>query len=281
MIVLIVCPWVTIDLFLVTRDWLNGDSPNVAWWTMGLSALLGLLAWVVRSGTPGAAMMGALITATLMYATVPTPFDAAHTALLPVVMLMLLTSIATRFGRHRKESLGIAEERRGRVASQVCANLGVSALFAQTPIQILLIDQGFLSASSTEPLRIFVPALAALAEAAADTVSSEIGQVLGGTPRLVTTWQAVEAGEDGGVTITGSLAGIVAAGFVTVPGCWLLEASASVLAIAWAAAVFGLMFDSLLGATLERQGLLNNDAVNFLSTASAALSSLVLLAFIP
>jgi uncharacterized membrane protein len=36
-------------------------------------------------------------------------------------------------------------------------------------------------------------------------------------------------------------------------------------------AVFGLFFDSLLGATLERHNWLNNDAVNFLSTASAAL----------
>jgi uncharacterized membrane protein len=34
--------------------------------------------------------------------------------------------------------------------------------------------------------------------------------------------------------------------------------------------VVGLGFDSLLGATLERRGWLNNDAVNFLSTASAA-----------
>ena len=41
--------------------------------------------------------------------------------------------------------------------------------------------------------------------------------------------------------------------------------------------VFGLFFDSLLGATLERRRWLNNDAVNFLSTASAAAFALVLL----
>jgi uncharacterized membrane protein len=39
-----------------------------------------------------------------------------------------------------------------------------------------------------------------------------------------------------------------------------------------------LFFDSLLGATLERRGWLNNDAVNFLSTASAAAFALGLLA---
>ena len=281
LILLIVCPWVAIDLSLVTRDWLNGDAPEVVWWTIGLGAFLGLLAWLARSGTPGAAMMGSLITASLMYATTPSPYDPLRTALVPVIVLLVLTAVATRFGRRQKERLGIAEQSHGRVASQVCANLGVAALVAQTPVQILLIDQGLLAASTAEPLRVFVPALAALAEAAADTVSSEIGQVLGGTARLITTLRRVEPGVDGGITLTGTLAGVVAAGIVIVPGSWFLDAGSSMLAIAWAGGVFGLLFDSLLGATLERRGLLNNDAVNFLSTLSAAAFSLLLLAFVP
>lgn len=281
LILLIVCPWVAIALFLVTRDWLNGDTPEVVWWTIGLSGFLGLLAWLARSGTSGAAMMGALIAATLMFATTPSPYDPFRSALVPVIVLLILTSLATRFGRRHKERLGIAEQRHGRVASQVCANLGVAALVSQTPVQIFLIDNGLLAASTTEPLHVFVPALAALAEAAADTVSSEIGQVLGGTPRLITTLRRVEPGTDGGITIAGTLAGIVAAGIVTVPGSWFLDATSSMLAIAWAGGVFGLLFDSLLGATLERWGRLNNDAVNFLSTLSAAAFSLALLELLP
>ena len=296
LILLVVCPWVTVDLWLVTRDWLQGDTAEVAWWTLGLSALLGGLAWLARSGTPGAAMMGALITAGLMYATATSPYDPLRTALVPVIALLVLTSLATRFGqrgpqrqvfvagvadRRRQERLGIAELRHGRVASQVAANLGIAALVAQTPVQIFLIDHRLLSASIVEPLRIFVPALAALAEAAADTVSSEIGQVLGGTPRLLTTLRRVAPGTDGGITLAGTLAGIVAAGIVTVPCSWLLEAGAGILAIAWAGGVFGLLFDSLLGATLERRGWLNNDAVNFLSTVSAAAFSMFLLTLVP
>lgn len=280
LVLLVVCPWVTIDLFLVTTDWLRGDA-EVAWWTIGLSAFLGFVAWLVRSGTPGAAMMGALITGGLMYATTSSPFDPLRTALIPVVTMLVLTSMATRFGRHHKMRLGIAELPHGRVASQVCANLGVAGIFAQTPVQIFLIDQGLLAASTVEPLRVAVPALAALAEAAADTVSSEIGQVLGGTPRLITTLQRVAPGVDGGITLAGTLAGIVASGIIAVPGCWLLEAGAGMLAVVWAGGVFGLLFDSLLGATLERSGWLNNDAVNFLSTLSAAVFAMVLLAFVP
>jgi uncharacterized protein (TIGR00297 family) len=239
-----------------------------------------VLAWLARSGTTDAAFMGALITAGLMYATAQIPYDPFATALTPVLVLLILTSLATRIGRGRKEDLGIAEHRHGRVASQVCANLGPAALFAQTPVQIFLIDQHLLTASTVEPLRIFIPALAALAEAAADTVSSEIGQALGGAPRMLTTLRSVAPGTDGGITRTGTLAGVLAAGIIAAVGTLVLDGSAAMLAVAWAGGVFGLFFDSLLGATLERQGWLNNDGVNFLSTLSAAAFALVLLGFV-
>jgi uncharacterized membrane protein len=53
-----------------------------------------------------------------------------------------------------------------------------------------------------------------------------------------------------------------------------LERAAAVCALL--GAVSGLFIDSLLGATAERRGWLNNDAVNFLSTfAASATASLI------
>jgi uncharacterized membrane protein len=60
-----------------------------------------------------------------------------------------------------------------------------------------------------------------------------------------------------------------------------LRGDPSLFAVSWAGGVFGLLFDSLLGATLERAGWLNNDGVNFLSTASAAGFALAMVAFMP
>jgi uncharacterized protein (TIGR00297 family) len=123
--------------------------------------------------------------------------------------------------------------------------------------------------------------LAALAEAAADTVSSELGQVLSSHPRMITTLRRTEPGIDGAISFGGTLAGIVAAGIVAAAGSLALHGGLPMLAIGWGAGVFGLFFDSLLGATLERRRLLNNDGVNFLSTASAAAFAFAMLAFLP
>ena len=239
-------------------------------WTAGLSALLGLITWKLRAATPSAAASGALITASLMFSTAEFPYEPWHTALIPVLAVSLLAFAATRAGRRKKERLGTAEARRGRSASQVAANLGFAALVASEPVKIWFLNSRWLPLAAHPGAMLLAMPLAALAEAAADTVSSEIGQVLGGRPRMITTFRAVEPGTDGAVSVAGTLAGVIAAAIVAGAGSWAMRGGWSLFILSCAGAVFGLLFDSLLGATLERRGWLNNDAVNFLSTASAA-----------
>ena len=257
------------------RFWL-ADTPQTALWCLGLSALLGVLAWKSRSATPAAAATGALLTASLMFSTLIYPYHPWKTAIVPVLTVLVMTSLATRFGRKRKERLGTAEEKHGRAATQVCANLGFAALVCSPAAEWMLTSGNVGSpANGTMNALLSFPAYAALAEAAADTVSSEIGQVLGGTPWMITTLRRVAPGTDGAISAAGTLAGILAAGVIaivstlTLGGNWI---TASVIA---SGGIFGLLFDSLLGATLERNGWLNNDAVNFLSTASAAIFALI------
>jgi len=274
-----VTPFAAAGLVLQAHWWATQSAP-VAIWTLGLSLLLALVVLKLRAATPAAAATGALITASLMFSTVTFPYRPWQTALVPVLAVSFLAWIATRMGRAQKERLGTAEHRQGRSASQVAANLGLAALVSSEVFQSWLTDSRWFARATVAPMPLFAVALAALAEAAADTVSSEVGQVIGGRPRMITTLRQVDPGTDGAVSLAGSLAGVLAAAIVAVLGTLALQGDFAMFWVSCAAAVFGLFFDSLLGATLERRAWLNNDAVNFLSTASAAAFALGLLAIL-
>lgn len=276
LVLLAVLPFAATDVLLASFGWAAGLAA-VLIWTAGLSALLGLITWKLRAATPAAAATGALITASLMFSTAELPFEPWHTALVPVLTVSLLAFVATRAGRPKKERLGTAEALRGRSAAQVAANLGLAALLASEPVKIWFLDSRWLPLRAHSGTLMTAMALAALAEAAADTVSSEIGQVLGGRPRMITTLRAADPGTDGAISVVGTLAGVLAAAIVAGAGIWALRGDWHLFTLACAGAIFGLLFDSLLGATLERKGWLNNDAVNFLSTAGAAGFALLLL----
>jgi uncharacterized protein (TIGR00297 family) len=114
--------------------------------------------------------------------------------------------------------------------------------------------------------------VAALAEAAGDTVSSEIGQWASDRAYLITTFKLVPAGEDGGVSFAGTAAGFAASTILVGLGLSLGLCGPYKFAgpaIALAAAATGNLFDSFLGATLQRRGLVTNGMVNFASTSVA------------
>jgi uncharacterized protein (TIGR00297 family) len=271
LILLLVLPVVSCGLVLETSTW-YGSAPAVVYWSLGLSAALGILTLALRAATPFAAVTGAVITAQLMYATAGAPFYAWRTYMIPVLAVSLLAFFATRVGRAKKEQLGTAEPRHGRSAAQVAANLGAAALLSTNLFESWVVNSRWLPHANGVLL---IACLAPIAEAAADTVSSEIGQVFGCRPRMITTMRSVHPGTDGGITFTGSLAGIAAAAIVAALGSFAIHGDLRFLLIATAGAIFGLFFDSLLGATFERKGWLNNDAVNFLSTVSAAAFALI------
>jgi uncharacterized protein (TIGR00297 family) len=224
-----------------------------SWAQWGNTALAALIFTAFGRWLRGVSNSGAVAGAAVCFLLSACAGGGALTAL---VSVFILTWLATRFGRVRKQKLGTAETG-GRTASQVLANLGVAT--AAAILFAIYGKAGFLLAMA-----------AALSEAAADTVSSEIGQAIGTSPRLITTWKLVPAGTDGGVTFAGTVAGVIAA--VVVCGVCgvarLLSWKSSGIVIG--AAVVGMMTDSVLGAWLERRRILNNDLVNFLGTLVAA-----------
>ena len=252
-----VVPWCTISAL---RYALTAPSGVVGSTTtqigLGLSLALALLVFLARAATPAAAFTGGVITAVLTLGLSPW-YQSALPALLA---LFVLTWTATRFGRGKKERLGVAEDKRGRNAAQVTANLGVAALAAT-----MVLGHRFRGTWYA------VMVVAALAEATADTLASELGEVLGGPPLLLTTLRRVAPGTDGAISAAGTGAGVTGAGLVVLVAVPTLGLGLREAVCAGFGAVGGLFVDSLLGATAERRGWLNNDAVNFLSTFAAAL----------
>ncbi len=210
-----------------------------------------VVARFLRAVTLGGAVAGAITSFILFITAGPGAFAA-------VVVVFVLASITTRLGYARKQRLGTAEAKEGRRAAQVFANLGVAAV------------AGLLSAVVQWRALLLVLPAAALAEAAADTVSSEVGQALGESATLITTWEHVPAGTDGGITTLGTIAGLIAA--LMVAGVCVATQMIGLRqgGIAALAAFLGMFADSLLGATLERRKILGNDSVNFLGTLIAA-----------
>ena len=175
-----------------------------------------------------------------------------------LVALFGITYLATRLGHPQKLAAGVAERPEGRDAWQVLANLGISAVAAAS--------YGYFRSPA-----LLGACAAALAEAAADTVSSECGQAFRWPARLLTTGASVPPGANGGVSLGGTACGALAALGMSLAAVWGGLLPAAAVGPVAAAAMAGVFADSLLGATLERPGWLTNNAVNLAGTLSAAL----------
>jgi len=244
-----------------------------------------LLVRALRAATPGGAVCGGMICFLITLWTGSFTESVLRTGLTPLIFLFVLTLVSTRAGRTKKARTGLAESRRGRSAAQVIANLSVAAL-SVSPQSVNLVQRwmayccvsGLYDAWAFEVVKVMC--VAALAEAAADTVSSEIGQAFGGDPVLIAGLGRVEPGTDGAVTLRGSCAGVAAGALVAIAGGWATHLSVGAVLTALGAGICGLFFDSLLGATVERRGWIGNDLVNFTSTLFAAALAVIVYRFL-
>ena len=186
-----------------------------------------------------------------------------------LLAFFVLGSAATKLGYRRKAERRLAQEEGGRRgARHALANAGVAvacAIFALTTSYDLLFALAF---------------AAAFATAASDTAGSEIGQLWGRRAYLATTFRRVAPGTEGAVSVEGTAAGIAASVAIGALGAALGLFPWIGVAVVAVAAFAGTTLESLLGAAVDRRGLLDNEAMNFLNTlvgalVAAALSPLV------
>jgi uncharacterized protein (TIGR00297 family) len=226
---------------------------------IGINAVFALAALAIRVVNRSGAAMGFLMGAAIY-------MSYGYKSFLVLLAFFVIGSVATRLGYARKAARGVAEGRRGaRSWREATANTLAAAFFS-----ILIITTHYEAA-------FLVAFIAALAEAAGDTISSEIGQWLSGRTYMITTLKPVPAGLDGGISAAGTLAGIGASALVVAVGFALGLCRPGTAVVAFIAAGAGNIFDSYLGATIERRGLVGNGMVNFAGTSFAGGLALAIL----
>jgi uncharacterized protein (TIGR00297 family) len=161
-----------------------------------------------------------------------------------------------------KRRLGLAEENKGRrTAGQVVANAGVAGMLGLLAWQL----------PQHAPLATLMLA-GSFAAATADTLASELGNVYGRRYFNILTFRPDTRGLNGVVSLEGTALGL--AGTAVLAGAYCLGFGWGA-AFGWLllAGTAGNLMDSVLGATLERRGVLSNNAVNFVNTLTGALAA--------
>jgi uncharacterized protein (TIGR00297 family) len=214
----------------------------------------------VKAGklTVAASVMGGVIGLLVFMAT-------GFAGLIMMVTFFVLGTLSTSWKLSVKQSLGLAETGKGRrVAAQVIANAGVAGLLAL----LIIIFPRYIN--------LFIVMIAAsFASAIADTLSSELGNVYGRKFYNVITFKKDTRGENGVVSLEGTIIGIIGSAVIAFIYALAYHFDLNFLWIIVAGTI-GNLTDSILGATLERKYVLNNNAVNFSNTAIAAIAALML-----
>ncbi|MFL6463475.1 MAG: DUF92 domain-containing protein, partial [Bryobacteraceae bacterium] len=220
---------VLVVLFLTLR--MPGYRPSLL--SIAVPVAFAAIAWLLQGVNLTGAIAGAAV-AFIFYS------NGGWQLFILLLIVFAITFVATKIGTAKKKTIEIRKGF-GRSGSQVMANLFVAAAFLSIADVVIAryIAMG--------------AAIAALAELAADTVSSELGEAFGRPTYLMTTWKPAATGTNGGISLLGTIAGIFSAVLVAA-AAFALNILDSKVWICAVAGTVGMIVDSLLGATLENRG---------------------------
>lgn len=194
--------------------------------------------------------------------------------LLLVLSFVAAAFMTTRFRILDKAKMGLQEGRKGERGSRNVVANSLPAVF------VAIFSTVLANAASTQFYSLLY--IVAIGAATADTLASEIG-VINRHPRLITTMMPVPPGTDGGISPLGTVASFGGALFISVMGFVFMVALGQplpLLAIPFTAVLglLGSLVDSVLGATLERRGLIGKQTNNITSIVIACILAGALIA---
>ena len=242
----------TMWIFEEFRYWVPPEKMVVA---LAFSFFLGILAYRAKIADVSALLSAALLGVLIIV------FSGLSWFLL-LLTFFILGGGFTRYKYAYKESIGIAQAKEGirsyeNVFSNSTAALALAVAYGIFPEHSLPIIYAYMGTVAT---------------ATGDTLASEIGTTAKGKPRMITTLKLSEPGADGAVSLLGELAAIFGSAVIGLLAYMLGVSDNLVLTvlITTAGGFFGTNMDSLLGATLQKRGMLSNSGVNFVATFAGA-----------
>lgn len=211
-------------------------------------AIAGLAYW--RRALAPSGVLGAIILGTTVFG-----FGGWVRGLL-LISFFVGSSVLSRYKERRKAHLAekFAKGSR-RDLWQTFANGGVAGLLA--------LGIGLIGNQAPLYPVLSLAFIGALAAVNADTWATELGVLAKKPPRLITGGGPVPVGASGGITPAGVLAALAGAAFIGLAAFVLVQVAAQLTLRQWlwsdwvlipvaaAAGLFGALFDSLLGATVQ------------------------------
>ena len=186
---------------------------------------------------------------------------------LVMLVFLVIGSASTRYRYKVKEAAGIAQSHGG--------VRGYVNVFANCLVGVAAAVLYALSGENPLALALF---LGSVATAAADTMGGEIGMT-SHEPVLITTLEPVPKGTNGGITLLGEGASLVASAAVALSAYLFGLGTPSMLLFVTVAGFAGSNVDSLVGALFENKGFIGNAGTNLAATLGGGLVALVLAFF--
>ncbi len=204
------------------------------------ASLIGVLAWRARALSRSGAL-GAAVTGGLIFGLGSWPW-----AVLLLTFFISSSALSKAFARRKAALSEKFSKGSQRDWAQVLANGGLGAFLA------------ILHTLRPEQAWIWVAYAGAMAAVNADTWATELGVLNPTPPRLITNGKPVERGASGAISSLGSLSALGGAALVGILAAifsyWMLQmgrASLIVLVASVLGGLFGAMFDSFLGASVQ------------------------------
>ncbi|OPY28242.1 MAG: hypothetical protein A4E28_01636 [Methanocella sp. PtaU1.Bin125] len=195
-----------------------------------------------------------------------------------ILVFLFLGALFTKYKYGYKKKLGAAEANAGsRGYKNVFGNCFVPLVF--------VVLYGVVGTANIPYFGIvdksiyLVGFLGSMAMATADTLASEIGSTYKGQPWMITTFERVPPGTDGGVSPLGEAASLFGAAAIAVSAFLMGMMGSGAGPMIFLTVLMGFVgtnIDSLLGATLQHQRILSNAGVNFAATLITGLLAMLI-----